>query len=136
MVGSFLIAGIRALELVVRTARRDAQEEGNIVTVILLCVVELIISCIGDILEYFSEWAYVQCAVRGASFFEAAKITYSLCTCASLEYVCQDLLINSVVNLGALVCGGAGCVAGAVVGLAFGGGSKVLAGPLIGLVAG
>merc|ERR1712176_768373 len=116
--GSFLVAAIRALELVVRMARRDAQEEGNIVTSILLCVLEMIISCIGDMLEYFSEWAYVQCAVRGASFMEAAKITYSLCTCASLFYVIQALLINSVVNLGAILCGIVGCAVGLGVGLA------------------
>jgi len=134
--GSFLIAAVRALELVVNQAKRDAAEEGNFVTMILLCVVEMIISCLGDILEYFSEWAYVQCAVRGASFLEAAKITYSLCTCSSLQYVMQDLLVNSVVNLGALVCGGAGAGAGAAVGAAMGGRAKIIAGALMGLWAG
>merc|ERR1712048_607795 len=124
--GSFLIAGIRALELVVRTARRDAQEEGNIVTVILLCVVELIISCIGDILEYFSEWAYVQCAVRGASFFQAARITYSMFTCANLQYILSDLLLDSVVNLGSFACAALAAGAGALLAFSLGGNSTAI----------
>merc|ERR1711879_1101116 len=89
---------------------------GNAVCCVLLLVLQCVVQCFGDILEYFSEWAYVQCAVRGTSFMDSARITYSLMTCASLEYVVQDLLVNSVVNLGAFICAGAGCMAGVGIG--------------------
>merc|ERR1719188_1257394 len=88
---------------------------------VLLVLLECVVSCLGDILEYFSEWSYVQCAVRGVSFIEAARITYSMITCANLYFVIQDLLINSVVSLCAILCAAAGggpcTIAGAVVGL-------------------
>jgi hypothetical protein len=112
--GSFLVALIRALEVVVRSARQDAQQDGNVACCVLLLVVECFISCIGDILEYFSEWAYVQCAVRGASFFQAARITYSMFTCANLQYILSDLLLDSVVNLGSFVCAALAAGAGAL----------------------
>jgi hypothetical protein len=134
--GSFMIAAIRALEAVVRQARVQAQEEQNILSCILLLVLECAVQCIGDILEYFSEWAYVQCAVRGVSFFEAARITYSMITCANLGYVIQDLLINSVVNLGALLCAAVGCGAGAITGFALSQSTGAVAGAVIGFFAG
>mmetsp|Transcript_78485 Transcript_78485/g.163056 ORF Transcript_78485/g.163056 Transcript_78485/m.163056 type:complete len:571 (-) Transcript_78485:73-1785(-) len=134
--GSFLMAAIRALETVVSNARRNAQEDGNIFACIMLMLVECVISCIGDLLEYFSEWAYVQCAVRGVSFMDAARITYSMMTCANMEYVISDLLINSVVSLGAILCamvsGGCGAVAGAVVG----GKASAITGAIIGAFCG
>merc|ERR1719272_56493 len=113
VLGSFLVAFVRALEATVRSARRDAQQEGNMVCCVMLLLVECFIGCIGDILEYFSEWAYVQCAVRGGSFFEAARITLTFFTCANVQYILSDLLLNSVVNLGTLLCACTGAAAGA-----------------------
>jgi len=134
--GSLLVAAIRALEFVLRIARRDAQEDGNAVCCIVLLVLECVVSCIGDILEFFSEWAYVQCAVRGSSFLEAAKITQSMVTCANLFYVIQVLLINSVVNLGTLLSGAVGCAVGVCAGFALGGSDAVAVSALAGLWAG
>ncbi|CAE8646366.1 unnamed protein product [Polarella glacialis] len=75
--GALLVAAMRAWEAFLCQARKQAQQEGNTACCLLLMAVECVVSCIGDILEYFSEWAYVQCAVRGVSFVEAARITYS-----------------------------------------------------------
>lgn len=135
--GSLLVAAVRAAEAMVRQARRGQQAEGNALCCIVLLVLESVVSCLGDILEYFSEWAYVQVAVRGAAFMQAARITYSMLTCSSLEYILQDLMVNSVVSLGALLCGAIGCAAGALAGLALGDTSATPAiGGLIGLWAG
>lgn len=130
--GSFLIAAVRALAATIRLARRDAQQDGNAVCCVILVLLECVVSCLGDILDYFSEWAYVQCAVRGVSFTQAARITYSMMTCANLFYVVQDLLIDSVVNLGALLCMLVGAAAGAGTGTALGATPCVVAGAVIG----
>lgn len=136
--GALLVAAIRALEALLNLARRSAQEDGNAVCCVVLLLLECVISCIGDLLEFFSEWAYVQCAVRGASFMQAAKITQSMLTCANLFYVIQALLINSVVNLGAILCGCFGCAVSLGAGLALGFDALVSAvvGFLAGLVVG
>mmetsp|Transcript_19162 Transcript_19162/g.55592 ORF Transcript_19162/g.55592 Transcript_19162/m.55592 type:complete len:551 (-) Transcript_19162:105-1757(-) len=134
--GSFLIAAVRVMQALVRQARANAQEDGNAICCIVLLMLECFVSCIGDILEYFSEWAYVQCAVRGVSFVDAARITYSMVTCSNVEYIIQDLLINSVVSLGALLCGAVGAAVGAAAGCAMQGGELAAAGAIIGLFAG
>jgi hypothetical protein len=118
--GSFLIAVIRAVEAVVRKARRQAQVDNPVMCVILM-VLECLIRCIGDILEYFNAWAYVQCAVRGVAFCDAARITYSMITCANLKYIISDLLLNSLVSMGALLCGLVGGLCGVVAAFVMGG---------------
>eukprot|EP00928_Gymnodinium_smaydae_P000608 TRINITY_DN1022_c0_g1_i1.p2 TRINITY_DN1022_c0_g1~~TRINITY_DN1022_c0_g1_i1.p2 ORF type:complete len:560 (-),score=126.45 TRINITY_DN1022_c0_g1_i1:164-1681(-) len=101
--GSLLVAVIRALESMARQMERDAREEGNGVLIIIACLITCVLDCIGDMVEYFNDWAYVQCAIRGVSFCDAARITYSMMTCANVKYVLSDLLLNSVVNMGAMV---------------------------------
>merc|ERR1712242_551721 len=78
----------------------------------ILCVLECLIRCVADIIEYFSEWAFVQVAVRGTSFWDSAKITFTMITCGNLEYVISDLLLDSVASMATLMCGAFGLGAG------------------------
>ncbi|CAJ1375950.1 unnamed protein product [Effrenium voratum] len=103
--GSFCVAVVRAVEFVVGVLRREAQEDGNIVLCCLLAVVECIVECIGDILQWVCSWAYVQCAVRGVGFCDACSATFSLCTFANMDAICASTLIDSVPYLGALIVG-------------------------------
>jgi len=93
------VAFIRTMSFVVRMAEQDAAEDGNIVLCLILCCVRCVLECIGDIIEYFNEWAYVQCAIRGTSFCESAKIVFSLCSVRNIYLIWATLLIDSVVNL-------------------------------------
>eukprot|EP00932_Pfiesteria_piscicida_P004764 SRR837773.14669.p1 GENE.SRR837773.14669~~SRR837773.14669.p1 ORF type:complete len:285 (-),score=75.05 SRR837773.14669:106-867(-) len=106
--GSLLVAVVRALEMVARAMR---QESDNIVVVIIGCIMECLLNCVGDMIEYFNDWAYVQCALRGSSLCEAASITYSKLTCANIQYIFQDLLIGSVSSFGSLTVAGVACMA-------------------------
>mmetsp|Transcript_45294 Transcript_45294/g.105755 ORF Transcript_45294/g.105755 Transcript_45294/m.105755 type:complete len:528 (+) Transcript_45294:40-1623(+) len=114
--GSFLIALIRAVEVAVRSARNEAASEGNVVGCILLCLLDSIIACIGDIMEYFNDWAYVQCAIRGTSFCQSVRATYTLLVCNGVQYVITDILVDSVATLGAFVSALVGAALGGAVG--------------------
>ncbi|CAE7560356.1 PNS1 [Symbiodinium pilosum] len=115
--GSLVVAVIRMIEYAVRVAQQEAQSEGNYVACVVFCVLDCFISCIGDILEYFNEWAYVQCALRGSSFCKSVRATYALCVCNGIQYVIADLLVDSVVSLGAFMSGLVGCGMGLAVAL-------------------
>lgn len=134
--GSLLVALVRAAEAVARTCRRDAAEEGDYVTCVLACILECFINCIGDVLEYFNEWAYVQCAIRGTSFIESAKITYSMATCANLPYIIRDLLLNSLVTLGSFICALAGAACGAGAGYVLDSSNAAIMGGVLGFFVG
>mmetsp|Transcript_91175 Transcript_91175/g.162337 ORF Transcript_91175/g.162337 Transcript_91175/m.162337 type:complete len:535 (-) Transcript_91175:190-1794(-) len=134
--GSFLVAFIRGLEQVANQMSRDAQSSGNTVGCILAAILKCFISCIGDMLEYFNDWAYVQCAIRGVSFFDAASITLTMMTCANIKYIIADLLLNSLVSCGALLAAALCTAVTAGLGLALGGASTAAIGAIIGLFIG
>lgn len=106
--GAFIIASIRTLEILLKQAENQAREEGNAAVMVAVCVLRCCVSCIGDIVEYISEWAYVQVAVRGTSFCDSAKCTYALLTFGNMQFILSDLLIDSVGLMATLMCFAAG----------------------------
>jgi len=102
--GSLIIAVIRAMERLASKLQGDAASEGNTVGMIVACILRCIIGCIGDILEWISQYIYVQVALRGLSFMEGAKATYALATISNLVYVCSAMLVSYVALLGAVFC--------------------------------
>eukprot|EP00928_Gymnodinium_smaydae_P080377 TRINITY_DN64088_c0_g1_i1.p1 TRINITY_DN64088_c0_g1~~TRINITY_DN64088_c0_g1_i1.p1 ORF type:complete len:754 (+),score=98.33 TRINITY_DN64088_c0_g1_i1:123-2264(+) len=108
--GSLVIAVIRALEEMMRRLQRQAREEGNMVLCLIACIMKAIINCIGDILEWISQYCFVQCALRGLNFWEAAKATYALATISNLVYVVSQMLVTWVVGMGAILCALSGAV--------------------------
>ncbi|CAE7892177.1 PNS1 [Symbiodinium microadriaticum] len=113
--GSLTVAVVRTLDFVVRRARSEAMQEGNVVACVLFCVLDCVISCIGDIMEYFNDWVYVQCAIRGTAFCQSVRSTFALMECNGIECIINDLLVDSVVNMGAFLSALVGAVLGVVV---------------------
>lgn len=74
--GSFIVALVRAVQAVVRAMRKEAEDDGNIILCIVLRIIECMIDCAGDIIEGITEWAYIQCAVRGVGFCDACWATF------------------------------------------------------------
>ena len=64
-------------------------------------------------MEYFSQWVFVMCAIRGGSFCDSARGTCALFACAGMKAIIGDLLIDRVVTLGCLLAalGGMGLAA-------------------------
>lgn len=119
--GSLIVAVLRAIEKVADYAQREAAEERNVVFCIIACCLHCVIRCVGDIIVYLNAWAYVQCAVRNASFTDAARITFSLCTCASIPLLTSELLVSWCANFGTILAILTGLCTGALVVLAMGG---------------
>eukprot|EP00435_Cladocopium_sp_Y103_P038553 s2587_g10.t1 len=97
--GTMIVAAMNTLEAVVRSGRRAAQEDGNIVGCVIALIMEAIISCIGDLMpgfaeeffppnsarmEYFNQWVYGMCALRGGSFCDSARGTCTLISCTGM----------------------------------------------------
>lgn len=134
--GALLIAAIRTLEFAIAHAKQQAAEDGNQALMIILCVLECLIRCVADIIEYFSEWAFVQVAVRGTTFWESAKITFTMITCGNLEYIISDLLIDSVASLATLMCAAFGLGVGGALMMSLESADFFAAGAAAGFVAG
>jgi len=65
--GSLLIAVIHALRALAHEARRNEDMQ------LLYCLIECILSCIEDLVEYFNKWAYVYVGLYGFAYIEAGR---------------------------------------------------------------
>ena len=65
--GSLLVAVIQALRMMAHQARQNEDLQ------LLYCVIECILACIQDIVEYFNKWAYVYVGLYGFGYIEAGR---------------------------------------------------------------
>jgi len=125
--GSLIVAAVRTLEHLAKMIEQQAEREDNTVLCIISWVIRCCVRCIGDIIEYFNAWAYIQCAIRNSSFGESVKITWSLCTCANVQYIMAESMVEWVAALGVLITVMIGWVVGGVMGYSMSGGDMGIA---------
>lgn len=75
--GSLLQAVVAILRKLVENARQQ-REENNGDGGLLLCILECLIRLLGEILDYFNQWAYVFCGVYGLGYIESGKRVFEL----------------------------------------------------------
>jgi len=65
--GSLLVAMVQALRMMAHQARQNEDYQ------LLACLLEFILACIQDIVEYFNKWAYVYVGLYGFGYIEAGR---------------------------------------------------------------
>jgi len=100
--GSLIIAVIQTLEFLAREMKRNAADDNNVALAIIACCLECILSCIGDMIEYFNVYAFTEVAIYGKPYCQAAKDTWTLCKSRGIEAIINDNLIGNVLSIGAM----------------------------------
>mmetsp|Transcript_17228 Transcript_17228/g.25244 ORF Transcript_17228/g.25244 Transcript_17228/m.25244 type:complete len:542 (-) Transcript_17228:196-1821(-) len=95
--GSLIVAIVQAIKEQIR----EAQEEGNI----LLCILQSLLSCIENLIEYFNNFAYVYVAVYGYPFIEAGKNVFTLFQARGWTTIITDNLVDRVLMMMSVVVG-------------------------------
>jgi hypothetical protein len=114
--GSLIVAVIQGVQTVLNALKNQARENQNIAALVVVCVLECIVSCIRDIADAFSYFAYVQVAVRGLSFLNSVKATWALCTFKNVFSVLSCCLVRNVASMGSIICGLCAAIIGVFVG--------------------
>jgi len=95
--GSLLVAIIQALRAMAKSGTRS-RSPAAIVCFFLLSILECLI-------RYFNMYAFVQVAVYGLGYYQAAKNTWELLLSRGLDAIINDNLTDMVLAAGALVGG-------------------------------
>jgi len=98
--GSLLVAVVQALRMMAHQARQNEDMQ------LLACLIECILACIQDIIEYFNKWAYVYVGLYGFGYIEAGRNVIQLFQQKGLSVLITDDL-NDRVLLMMSVCVGA-----------------------------
>ncbi|KAI8972086.1 plasma-membrane choline transporter-domain-containing protein [Pilobolus umbonatus] len=100
--GALLIAIINTIRFLVQMAKADSDSP---VMSFLLCIVDCILSCIEDMMEWFNFYALSGVAIYGQGFVESAKRTWTMIKDRGIEALINDNLIDNVLMMGAVLVG-------------------------------
>lgn len=110
--GSLIVALIQTLRAIIGAFR------GNRNNLLAACA-DCILGCIDALVQYFNHYAFVQCAIYGRTFCQAAKATWNLIKTAGIEAIVNDNLLGGIlfagILLNAIVTGGAAALFSLVV---------------------
>jgi len=107
--GSLLVAIIQTLRAMVEMARSDNDQDAC--AAFLLCLVDCLLRCLEDALEYFNKYAYIYVGMYGYSYLEAGKNVMTLFSQKGWSIIISDNLISNVLSLFSLLIG---CLTGCV----------------------
>jgi len=99
--GSLLVAVVQALRMMAHHARQNEDLQ------LLYCVIECILACIQDIVEYFNKWAYVYVGLYGFGYIEAGRNVVQLFQSKGWSVLITDdlndrVLLMMSISIGAL----------------------------------
>jgi len=113
--GSLIVAVIQTLKAIFHMIRNNSNE--NIVIRMLGLFAECILGFLDQLAQYFNLYAFVQVAIYGKNYIEAAKSVWRLLHTHGYEAIVNDNLIDNVLTLGTLLgalltatCGGVAAV--------------------------
>ncbi|KAJ2802577.1 pH nine-sensitive protein 1 [Coemansia helicoidea] len=100
--GSLIVAVIQTTRAIVSALR--SHNSDNLAAQLLGCCIDCVLGCIEGIVRFFNKYAYVEVAVYGKSFVNAARDTWTLVTDRGIDVLINDSLIGNVLQMGAFLC--------------------------------
>jgi len=88
--GSLIVAFVKALRQLAHMARDNDECQ------VLLCLVDCLLGCLEEIIEYFNKWAYVYVGLYGYSYLEAGKNVMQLFQNKGWTTIITDDLVENV----------------------------------------
>ncbi|KAJ2493251.1 putative choline transporter, neither null mutation nor overexpression affects choline transport [Coemansia sp. RSA 2050] len=100
--GSLIVALIQTVRAILRAIR--GQGDDSIVVQLIACCVDCILGCIEGLVRFFNKYAYIEVAIYGKPFTQAARDTWSLIKDRGVDALINDCLIGNVLQMGAFLC--------------------------------
>lgn len=97
--GSLIVAIIQTLRAIIESARND--QDG-----IILCLLDCLISCLQNLVEYFNKWAFIYVGLYGYPYLKAGSSVMTLFRERGWNTIITDDLITSTLLLCSFVAAG------------------------------
>jgi len=102
--GSLVVAIVRTLRTVMHLANKGSRHRNSV----LAALFSNLLACVERLAQYFNVYAFVQVAVYGRTYIEAAKKASDIVRNTGVDALVNDDLVGSVLTMGAAV-GGVAC---------------------------
>ncbi|TDL26138.1 DUF580-domain-containing protein [Rickenella mellea] len=103
--GSLIVTILELIRIILNAAQQNANADGHPVEACLACCAACFIGCIESLVEYFNRYAYIEVALYGKSYIEAAKDTWRLFKDRGIDALVNDSLVGMTLTWGAYAIG-------------------------------
>ncbi|OCH84680.1 DUF580-domain-containing protein [Obba rivulosa] len=103
--GSLIVTLMELVRLPLNAVRNNANADGNPAEACLACCAEFIVGCIESALQYFNRYAYIEIALYGKPYLEAAQDTWRLFRDRGVDALANDSLVGMTLTWGAYSIG-------------------------------
>ncbi|KAF7315742.1 PPM-type phosphatase domain-containing protein [Mycena indigotica] len=103
--GSLIVTLLELLRMLLRAAENSANADGHPVEACLACCAACFVGMIESLVEYFNRYAYIEIALYGKPYIEAAKDTWRLLVDRGVSAIVNDSLVNMTLTWGAYAVG-------------------------------
>ncbi|KAF8738077.1 hypothetical protein AX14_012051 [Amanita brunnescens Koide BX004] len=103
--GSLVVTLLELLRVALNAAQNNANASGHPVEACLACCAACFVGCIEGLVEYFNRYAYIEIALYGKPYIEAAKDTWRLFKDRGIDALVNDSLVGMTLTWGAYVIG-------------------------------
>ncbi|KZT10655.1 DUF580-domain-containing protein [Laetiporus sulphureus 93-53] len=103
--GSLIVTLLDLLRLLLNMIRNNANQEGHPVEVCLALCAECFVGCIEGMVQYFNRYAYIEIALYGKPYLQAARDTWHLFQDRGITALVNDSLVGMTLTWGAYAIG-------------------------------
>lgn len=138
--GSFLIAVLKVVQIVVRCGRqqRDAQRRARSIqgTDFLFCLLQYFVDQLERLMQYVNVWAFVYVGLYGYDYWTAGKQVATLFKARGWDVIITDNLVSRSLSMMSLLISGITGLLGMVVGFFLLGTAEAMQGLVLGFLLG
>ncbi|KIL66185.1 hypothetical protein M378DRAFT_161032 [Amanita muscaria Koide BX008] len=103
--GSLIVTVLEMIRLILNLAQNNANMDGHPVEACLACCAACFVGCIEGLVEYFNRYAYIEIALYGKPYIEAAKDTWHLFRDRGIDALVNDSLVGMTLTWGGYAIG-------------------------------
>ncbi|GLB37068.1 putative CTL (choline transporter-like) family protein [Lyophyllum shimeji] len=103
--GSLIVTLLELVKMLLQMARNNANADGHPVEACLACCAACCIGFIESLVEYFNRYAYIEIALYGKPYIQAAKDTWRLFKDRGIDALVNDSLVGMTLTWGAYAIG-------------------------------
>ncbi|ESK97172.1 integral to plasma membrane protein [Moniliophthora roreri MCA 2997] len=103
--GSLIVTLLELVKMILRAIESNANADGHPVEACLACCAACVIGCIQGLVEYFNRYAYIEIALYGKPYIDAAKDTWRLFKDRGIDALVNDSLVGMTMTWGAYIVG-------------------------------
>ncbi|KAF8070149.1 plasma-membrane choline transporter-domain-containing protein [Lyophyllum atratum] len=103
--GSLIVTLLELLKMLLNMARNNANADGHPVEACLACCAACFVGIIESMVEYFNRYAYIEIALYGKPYIQAAKDTWRLFKDRGIDALVNDSLVGMTMTWGGYIIG-------------------------------